>query len=107
MTSVHPKDLIKDDPELRWLNFTCLPSWKTRSKERHVARTERPEYAIALGLPPNARWASVMLQLREGMLRNEPGRTTLEAGAVTEAAKATGKRVCRRAATAKASRINS
>ncbi|KAK8137114.1 hypothetical protein PG984_005054 [Apiospora sp. TS-2023a] len=95
MEPFHPKDVIKDDPELRWLNSTCLPSWKTRSKERHVARPERPEYAIALGLPPNAKWASVLMQLQEGMRRNEAGRMTLEAAKATESAQASHKRFSR------------
>ncbi|KAK7953142.1 hypothetical protein PG988_013836 [Apiospora saccharicola] len=95
MAPFHPKDVIKDDPELRWLNSTCLPSWKTRSKERHVARPERPEYAIALGLPPNTKWTSVLMQLQEGMRRNEAGRMTLEAAKATESAKASHKRFSR------------
>ncbi|KAK8062775.1 hypothetical protein PG997_014872 [Apiospora hydei] len=79
-----PQDLIKDDPELRWLNSICLPRWETRSKERHVARPERPEYAIALGLAPNANWERVLFQLREGMRRNESTRTTLESAKASE-----------------------
>ncbi|KAK7959293.1 uncharacterized protein PG986_004147 [Apiospora aurea] len=79
-----PRDLIKDDPELQWLNSTCLPIWETRSKQRHVARPERPEYAIALGLAPNAKWEGVLVQLREGMRRNESIRTTLKSAKATE-----------------------
>ncbi|KAK8029618.1 hypothetical protein PG993_010909 [Apiospora rasikravindrae] len=82
-----PQDVIKDDPELRWLNSICLPSWERRSKERHVARPERPEYAIALGLPRNAEWEGVMVQLREGMRRNVAKRATLETAKATGSAK--------------------
>lgn len=110
MANSLPQDVIKDDPELRWRNSTCLPSWKTRSKERHVAQPERPEYSIALGMPPNVIWASVLMQLREGMRRNEAGRATLQAAKAMESAKATDRGFSRRddkVATAKSPRTNS
>ncbi|KAK8078888.1 hypothetical protein PG994_002695 [Apiospora phragmitis] len=46
----------------------------------HIARPERPEYAMAMGQPPNPRWKSVLVHLRDSMQTHRLSPYHLSAG---------------------------
>ncbi|KAK6849288.1 hypothetical protein PG995_013121 [Apiospora arundinis] len=61
-----------NDPVLKVLNNICLPRLRDRMNVSrisgcYIARPERPEYAMAMGQPPNTRWKSVLIHLRDSM----------------------------------------
>ncbi|KAK7966203.1 uncharacterized protein PG986_000480 [Apiospora aurea] len=67
-------EIVYDD-DLRELNELCLPKWSRRADTRRtdgrrIARPERPEYATVMGLPPNPRWTSVLVHLRDDLRRH-------------------------------------
>ncbi|KAK8017745.1 hypothetical protein PG993_014071 [Apiospora rasikravindrae] len=67
-------DIVYDE-DLRELNELCLPKWRRRANTHQsdglrIARPERPEYATVMDLPPDLRWTSVLVHLRDDLRRH-------------------------------------